>query len=336
MPTHLQQINNCANPRFQTVHCSIDIGPYCSFSRYYLWVKAVLSSYLPLASQSWQAFCIFLRMKTKILFLFVLGAIVATCGIAQIQEPLHVAIDTVETHDLRTIDNHSFRVGEKIKYTVHYGWMDAGEATLEVKKSPYTFNGREAYHIIGNGTSLGAFDWFFKVRDRYESHVDMEGLFPYHFVRNTDEGGYKIFQDYKFQPETSTMTTNDGDTLLTTDFIQDMMSAYYYTRNMDFTNVKKGDIFTVETIVDGKIYPMAIKFLKRETIKLRAGKFRCMKFAPVVQEGRIFKTEEDLSVWITDDMNKIPIMCESDLLFGSIKMEMTEWSGLANPMSKLD
>ncbi len=284
----------------------------------------------------WQAFCKSIGMNTKVLSLFVAGAIAAGCAFAQVQEPIRVALDTMETHDLRVIENSSFRVGEKLKYVVHYGWMDAGEATLEVKKSPYTFNGREAYHVIGKGTSLGAFDWFFKVRDRYESHIDMEGLFPYRFVRNCDEGGYKIFQDYKFQPEKSTMTTHEGDTLLTTDFIQDMMSAYYYTRNMDFSNAKKGDIFTIETIVDGKIYPMKIKFLKRETVKLRVGKFRCMKFAPVVQEGRIFKTEEDLSVWITDDKNKIPIMAESSLMVGSVKMEMTEWSGLANPISKVD
>jgi hypothetical protein len=56
----------------------------------------------------------------------------------------------------------------------------------------------------------------------------------------------------------------------------------------------------------------------------------------VVQEGRIFKSEEDLTVWITDDGNKIPILVKANILVGSIKMEMTEWEGLANTLARVD
>jgi hypothetical protein len=252
---------------------------------------------------------------------------------SQSYKPSKVDLDTLPNLGHRKIQNNAFKVGEQLKYTVHYGWLDAGEAILTVEESKWKFGNRDAYHIVGTGQSLGSFDWFFKVRDRYESYIDKQGLYPYRFVRNCDEGGYKIFQDYKFQPEKRAMTTHEGDTLYTPAYLQDMISAYYYARTLNFDNAKKGDIFTITTFVDGEVFPLKIKYMGKETIKLRAGKFRCMRFVPVVQEGRIFKDEEDLNVWITDDKNKIPILIKSKILVGSIKMEVTEWSGLANPIA---
>ena len=95
-------------------------------------------------------------------------------------------------------------------------------------------------------------------------------------------------------------------------------------------------IFTIDVFMDNEIYPLKIKYQKTENVEMRQGTFRCMKFVPVVQEGRIFKTEEDLNVWITDDENKIPILVKSKILVGSIKMEVVEYKGLKNPIAKIN
>ena len=70
-------------------------------------------------------------------------------------------------------------------------------------------------------------------------------------------------------------------------------------------------------------------------IKTKKGEFRCLKFCPVVQTGRIFKKEEDLIVWISDDKNKIPLCGKAKILFGSIKLELIKHEGLLNPIAKL-
>ena len=124
--------------------------------------------------------------------------------------------------------------------------------------------------------------------------------------------------------------------MATPEFVQDMVSSFFYARTLDYSNAKPGDIFTITTFVDNEIYPLKIKYKGTEEVKMREGKFRCMRFVPVVQEGRIFKTEEDMSVWITDDKNKIPILVQSKILVGSIKMEMVEYEGLRNPIAKID
>ena len=275
-------------------------------------------------------------MKKSIIFLFLLQAGLAG-AVAQPRVPENVKLDELpNVLEPRAISNTAFNEGEKLTYRIHYGWMDAGEATIEVKKSPWTFDGREAYHAVGIGKTLGGFDWFFKVRDRYESYFDTQGIYPYRFIRDVDEGGYKIKQDYVFYPKKKAVKTQDKKELATPEFVQDMISAFYYARTMDFSGAKKGDVYTVTTIVDGEIFPLRIKYMGTETIKVRLGKFSCMRFVPVVQEGRVFKSEEDMSVWITNDKNRIPLLVQSKILVGSIKMEMTDYQGLANPIAKVN
>jgi len=256
--------------------------------------------------------------------------------IAQSYKPEQVDPDTMESIPMRVIDNSAFQAGEMLKYKIHYGFVDAGEVVLKVENSSYNFGDREAFHIIGTGKSLGGFDWFFKVRDRYETYIDKQGIFPYRFVREVSEGGYEIHQDYTFLPWKKAVKTDAQKTYKTPAFIQDMLSSFYYTRTLDFSNIGSGDTFMIETIIDGEIFPLQIKYIKTENIKIRSGKFRCMKFVPILQEGRVFENEEDLNVWITDDENKIPILVKSKLMVGSIKMEMTEWLGVANSIAIID
>lgn len=240
------------------------------------------------------------------------------------------------TTPLRTVKHSTFKVGEKLTYRLHYGFIDAGLATLEVKESNKKVQGRNLLHIVGQGTSIGSFDWFFKVRDRYDTYIDEQGVFPWLFIRRCDEGGYHVNQDYIFQQHKGKVKTQKGKTHEVPANVQDMLSAFYYARTLDLSNAQEGDVFSIETFLDDEMYTLQIKYAGKETIKIRNGKFRCLKFYPVVQSGRIFKDEEDLEVWITDDANKIPVLAKASILVGSIKMELTNFEGLANPVSKIN
>jgi Protein of unknown function (DUF3108) len=266
---------------------------------------------------------------------FLLTLIVFTLVSFTQSKPPKAIVENLPSMGYRQINNNAFRAGESVEYLIHYGMINAGSAVLKVEESQYKFGDREAYHIVGTGKSLGSFDWFFKVRDHYETYVDKQGLFPYRFIRNCDEGGYKINQDYTFHPDKRAFTDIKGDGYITPDFVQDMLSSYYYARALDYSNAKIGDVFTIPTLVDDEIYPLKMKYIGIETINVDVGKFKCLKFAPVVQKGRVFKKEEDLTVWITDDANHLPILVKAKILVGSIKMEMKSYSGLMNPISQV-
>ncbi|HMN33478.1 MAG: DUF3108 domain-containing protein [Chitinophagaceae bacterium] len=230
----------------------------------------------------------------------------------------------------RIVKNEAFKRGEKLKYRIHYGFIDAAEATIEISEENRKFNDRSSFHVVGLGKSKGSFDFFFKIRDRYETYIDEEAIVPWLFVRRVDEGGYRILQDYAFNHSISKVNAN-GRILDIWQNTQDMLSGFYYARTFDFTHALIGDVFSVPTIVDGEMYNLQIKFKGRELIKTDWGKINCLKFVPVLQKGRIFKNEEDMVVWLSDDKNHIPIRAKASILFGSLKMDLVSYSGLKNP-----
>lgn len=232
--------------------------------------------------------------------------------------------------------NIAFKEGELLTYRLHYGVINAGAAVLEVKPDLINVNGRKVYHIVGTGFTVGSADWFFKVRDRYETYMDKDAMLPWLFVRRVDEGGYKFSQDYSFNHYTKKVDVGNGEKFDIPTGIQDMVSAFYSARNLDLSNAKEGDLFTLNCFLDKEIWPLKIKFVGKEEIKTDIGKFRCLKFRPIVQKGRVFKKEEDLNVWISDDKNHIVMRAQADVIIGSIRMDITGYKNLSNPTSKLD
>lgn len=235
----------------------------------------------------------------------------------------------------REVENKAFKDGEFLKYKLAYGFMNAGEATLEVKKVKKKIQGREILHIVGRGYSISAFDWFFKVRDKYETYLDEEGIFPWLFVRRIEEGGYKKEQDYKFFQNQGRVEHVQKELVYKVPHgVQDMISSFYYARTIDFTDAKKNQVYQFDSFVDGEVYPIKIKYVGTKNIRVNAGKFECMVFHPVVQEGRIFKKDDDVTVYITNDENKIPVLARAKILVGSVRMELIDYKNLANPIAK--
>ncbi|MFO0322080.1 MAG: DUF3108 domain-containing protein [Bacteroidota bacterium] len=245
---------------------------------------------------------------------------------------------SVETNkkELPVKQNEAFKEGEILSFRLHYGFLDAGAIVMEVKPEIMTVAERKVYHIVGNGYTKGTFDWFFKVRDRYETFIDKDALLPWMFVRRVNEGGYITNQDYSFNLYTNKVDVGNGEKISIPDGTHDMISAFYAARNLDITNAKEGDIFTITSIVDKEIWPLKMRYIGKEIISCDIGKFRCVKFRPIVQKGRVFKHEEDLNVWLTDDKNHVPLRAQAKLLVGSIKLDIVSMKNLANPTSRVE
>ncbi len=233
---------------------------------------------------------------------------------------------------LRKIRNVAFSTNEVLEYRVHYGFIDAGEAKLEVGPELKTVNGRNCYRVLGTGRSVGAFDWFFKVRDHYESYIDAEAIVPWLFIRKIDEGGYKKNQNVSFNPIKNT-ATSEKKTIRTPNHVQDLISAFYYARTLDFEHAAPGDTFLINTYLDDETFPLVIKYVRKETIKTKIGNIRCIVFQPYLLEGRVFKEKEGMTIWISDDKNRIPVRAEAEILVGSIKMDIKGYKGVANPLA---
>ena len=280
------------------------------------------------------------KLKHKALLAPAAAMIVALSSAGYFSSKKEALKQTITNNDAPKKDlpakvNEAFKPGEILSYRLHYGMMDAGVAVLEVKPDVMDISGRKVYHIVGNGYSKGTFDWFFKVRDRYETFIDKDALLPWMFVRRVYEGGVTINQDYTFNHYTNKVDVGSGEKVDIPAGTQDMISAFYSARNLDLSSAKEGDVFTINSIVDKEIWPLKIRYVGKETIDTDLGTFKCVKFRPIVQKGRIFKREDDLNVWITDDKNHIPVRAQAKLLIGSIKLDIMGMKNVANPTSEV-
>ncbi len=242
-----------------------------------------------------------------------------------------------ENDSLRKVHQSSFKKGEFLQYDVSYGFFDAATATLEVAPSSKKINGRNTMHIVGKGKSTGALRWFFKIDDHYETYVDEEAILPWKFVRHVREGGYELDRSIDFDQYLNQATVFQKDTRNYTinPNTQDLLSAFYYARTLDLQNAEIGHEFVINTFFDREMYPLKIKFLGREVVKTKLGKFNCLKFRPMVEKGRVFKEEEDMTLWISDDCNKVPVRLKADLLVGAIKMDLVEHKNLSESLNKI-
>lgn len=240
----------------------------------------------------------------------------------------------IVTAKYRTINHQAFKAGEKLTYRLHYGFIDAGEAVMEVKSTNKKVKGRSLLHLVGTGRTLGSFNWIFKVKDKYESYIDSEGVFPWMFIRRVDEGGFKINQDYIFKQNENKVKTQDKEEFKVTEGIQDMLSSFYYARTLDFKNAKIGQEYAMDMFLDDEIFPFKIKYIGTEVIKTRKGKFNCIKLRPLMMKGRVWETEESMTIWVTNDNNKIPILMKTKIAVGSVKATLTDWEGTVSAINR--
>lgn len=234
------------------------------------------------------------------------------------------------------VRNTAFNAGEsitlKVFYTVAGMYVGAGEATFN--SSLEKLNNVPVYHVIGEGKTFSFYDNFFKVRDRYETYIDTATLQPLKFIRNVYEGGYKKYENVTFNKATNTAVTNDG-VFKVPACVQDVLSSIYYARNIDFDSYKPGDRIPFTMFLDKELFSMYIRYVGKETIKTKYGKFNAIKFKPLLIKGTIFEGGEKMTVWISDDKNKIPVRIESPISVGSIKVDMMDFKNLRHPLSSL-
>jgi LysM repeat protein len=227
---------------------------------------------------------------------------------------------------------NAYTTGEWLKMRIHYGVVNAGYATLEVKEA--TKNNKKVHHVIGKGWTIGMTKFFFNVDDNYESYFDKETGKPYQFVRKIDEGGYTKNQVGFFNQAKNTVLVKDykhdkEKTLSVPEEVQDIVSSYYYLRNHPKINkLKVGESIAIDMFFDGETTKFKLKFLGKEDISTKFGKVSCLIFRPYVQAGRVFQEEESLTVLVSDDDNKIPIRVKASLAVGSLKADIESFKGL--------
>ena len=239
-------------------------------------------------------------------------------------------------NDFCGIKNISFQDGEKLFFKVYYNmgriWINAGDASFTVDKE--SLNGHKVYHVTGDGRTVKSYEWFYKVRDKYETYIDAESMLPLKFVRNVNEGGFRIYNSVAFNPTMGQAISTHG-VYNVPRCVQDVLSTIYYARNIDYNRYKPGDKIPFSMFLDDKVYNLYIRYMGKERIQTRYGTFNTIKIVPLLIEGTIFKGGEKMSVWVTDDNDHLPVRVDSPILVGSIKVDLMGYENIRNPLTGL-
>lgn len=224
-----------------------------------------------------------------------------------------------------------FGLGERVEYRIHYGIINAAEARVDIAKNISRVNGRPCYRINVFGRTTGAFDVFTKVRDTWRSFVDTTTLQPHQFYRNIRENNYRKEETTYFDRKRNKATTKTKDTTRVFDVprdVHDIISGYYLLRTIDFHNKKEGDLIQVPVFLSDEIFNLKVRYAGQDVVKTRFGRINVFKLHPIMPQNKLFKGENSIRLWVSDDPNKIPVKIEVDLFIGALAMDLKYYSGL--------
>jgi hypothetical protein len=231
----------------------------------------------------------------------------------------------------------SYKPGEEFHYTIQYGFITSGIGSLNIKAD--TLNGKEVLHAKFSARTTGLADAIFKVADIYEVYIDPATELPVKSIRNVHEGRYRRYNivmfDHLTRSDSAILQSDLTGTHITQKGIHDIISCFYYFRNHilpDEGKLKKGDIIELTTWFTDQLYPVRLRYVGIEDVKIDEGKIKCYKFNPVTEVGRLFKTEEDVSFWFSADKNFIPVKIRFDIFVGAFMVELESYEGLVYPL----
>lgn len=226
--------------------------------------------------------------------------------------------------------------GEKLKYNLYYNviglYVKAG--TAEFTTTAEKYGNSDAFHFLATGRSNTKYDWIFKVRDVYESYVDVKTSMPFEFRREINEGKFHQKDIVKFDHKAKTAISN-GNQVPIPDCTFDVISIFYAARNLNSSNLEINSKVNFNFFIDNQSYASYFRFLGKETITTQYGTFKVLKIAPTTVKGTLFKGDEKLIIWVTDDDNHVPVRLETPILVGSIKMDLVGYDKLKYPLQAL-
>jgi len=238
--------------------------------------------------------------------------------------------------EFRNLKNDAFGLGETLNYNVGMGAVKAGTGFIKVMPEPSIVFGRKCYEVRFGASSLKSLDWLYKVRDEYTSWIDINSIFSWKFKQKIREGKYKHDFQAVFDQSKNIAVTKDT-TIRVEPNIQDIISAFMYVRTLDLKKFPKDSSIYLRNFWKDSTYKLAVKVVRRETIKVPAGKFKCVVVEPTILGGGLFKNEEKIWIWLSDDDRKIPVKVGTKILIGYVGAELSSYTGVRGKIdAKID
>ncbi|SNC75433.1 Protein of unknown function [Hymenobacter gelipurpurascens] len=242
----------------------------------------------------------------------------------------------------RTVPNTCFKTGEVLQYRVHYGLINAADATIELSDDVHRVNERPCYRATVTGRTTGSFDYFLRIRDTWRSYIDTTSILPHRFFRNIEEKNYRKNEtvDFDHLKDVASVESHKRDknkikrgTFKTPNNVQDIVSGFYFLRTLNYDSRRVGEVIKVQGFFDEEVFNLDVIYKGRETVETKAGVIRAIRLVPKLPDNKLFRGENAVSVYLSDDRNKIPVLIQAELVLGAVKVDMYKYQGLRNRLN---
>jgi hypothetical protein len=240
---------------------------------------------------------------------------------------------------MRNIDNDSFTSGEKLDYVVHYGLINAAQATIDIDNDIQMINSRPCYKVNVFGKTTGSFDFFLKIRDTWRSYIDTTSIVPQRFHRNIEEGKYRKKENVMFDHYKNLATVEDKketNTYKVPDNVQDIVSGVYYLRTLNYDKRKVGEAIKIQGFFDEEVFDFTVTYKGRETVETKAGSIKAIKLVPKMPKNKLFDGEDAITVYLSDDKNKIPVLIQAEMFVGAVKIDLYKYKNLKSRLNMVN
>ena len=244
----------------------------------------------------------------------------------------------------------AYEGGERLHFTLSYelGALHTDIATATVSLDEQVFNGKEVFHVAVDGRTINIYDFFFKIREDFQSWFTRDGLRPLKFIRDTHEGRYHATTEYIYNWEAAepyiaadVYSSSRGKgrkqiELPLDPCTLDLPALFFYARNMDMDVIEPGKKYPMTFAIDDEVFHVYFVLYGRETIDVKGlGKVKTIKFAAKLVAGEIFTGETDMMIWVSDDENRVPVCFNAPIRVGAGGGRLQDYSGLKHPFEAL-
>jgi hypothetical protein len=250
---------------------------------------------------------------------------------------LFFCLSSFNTHlgDYKSIVNiHSFLKGEVLTYRLHYGVFTAGEASVWVNPEIKKVRGKDCYSFNIKGKTTGAFAAVMTIEDEWKSYVDTCSMSPVQFSREIIENSYYLKERVDFDRNNANVTWEKRDRVQKHENfevptnVHDIVSAYYFLRNIDYSKMKIGQRTSVKAFFEDKLYDFEVEYMGKDIVKTKLGKVNAIRLIPIMPDNELFEGNDAIQFWLSDDKNKIPLKVKAKMFVGAVEVDIKDYTGL--------
>ena len=229
-------------------------------------------------------------------------------------------------------ENKALIAGENLQYRIHLGFINAAEATIKSSPEISTIGHQTVRKVEIEGKTTGVLELFSPLRDYWSAQLDTESLFPLKTEMRKREGRYRkqetvLYQmDKGFAKITSPQNNPVTSTISGPKDLLDLISAYYFLRSKPVSDKKPGSRWSAQVLVDSKIYELVLVVRAKETIETESGKRASIKTNILLPKNNLFKEEDAIRLWISDDAYQVPLKVQVNLKIGFLTIDLIDYT----------